>query len=119
MNKENLLKLADLLDRVPPKKFDMYSYGTASGPVERARCATACCALGWATAIPEFGLELRASRGRYEADVYDKAKDEFYDGAGGVLGLTQRQADTLFRAGWDMTPKEKAARIREMVETGR
>lgn len=115
MNKTNMLKLAALMDKVPPNQFDMDDYGRSDKPIFEARCATACCVLGWATAIPELGLELRAMRGSRIAHVYNKKSGEYFDGTGGALGLTMAQANKLFRDGFDMTAREKAKQIRAMV----
>jgi hypothetical protein len=52
MNKERLLKLCDLLDTIDDDKFDYSSF--VDGP-HLGACGTTACALGWATAIPEFG----------------------------------------------------------------
>lgn len=66
MNIERLTKLAELLDTVPPDRFNMDYWGLAPhGDLEDlniAECGTAACALGWACSIPEFraaGLRLR------------------------------------------------------------
>src|SRR4051812_34205362 len=60
-----LLKLANKLETVPRKKFDM---GQWWGPVRDAQenvCGTAGCALGWATTVPSFraaGLSLKVNK---------------------------------------------------------
>jgi hypothetical protein len=52
MNKERLLKLADFLDTVPRKSFDMRDWvaqrGEEFNPEEPGSCGFAGCAMGWA-----------------------------------------------------------------------
>ncbi len=60
MKAELLLKLADLLDSLPPERFDYCMWaGSDWAPGTGLSCGTTACALGWATTIPELGLELR------------------------------------------------------------
>lgn len=62
MNAERLLKLADFLDTVPPERFEYAVWASeATTDLRAPGCGTKACALGWATAIPEFaalGLRL-------------------------------------------------------------
>lgn len=121
MNKRRLLKLARLLDRVPPWKFNMGEWGVASGPVTfEPRCASQACALGWATVIPEFGLELVAPDGCRLAKVrcIDNHRIHGIDAARRVFGVNYTQASRLFINGWGASPKAKAAEIRAMVAHG-
>lgn len=53
----NLLKLADFLEKLPAERFDYKRYASGALNLEPS-CGTVGCALGWATAIPEFGLSL-------------------------------------------------------------
>lgn len=118
MNKDRMLEWAAFLDKVPEHSFDMGHYGVSEKPMEgEALCATAACALGWATAIPEFaeaGLELRAKRGQSVANVYfnglrdETACAKFFD-------ISDRQACEITLRDWGHTPRMKAERIREMV----
>lgn len=102
---DRLLRLADFLDTVPPEQFDynIWFNGTALG-----ECGTTACALGWATAIPEFqalGLELRSDEpwpsgeSRYvalrntEERGWKKCSEE---AAEVVFGLTKKQHDFVF-----------------------
>jgi hypothetical protein len=117
LNKRKMLKWAAFLDQVPRKNFDMSNWGVGDAPVfDQPTCATRACALGWATAIPEFnraGLYLRANFGSYGGCVYyrgvsgDDAAREFF-------GLTVSQAERLCYTGSD-DPKAKARQIRRMV----
>lgn len=69
MNKERLLKLADLLDTVPPEGWTFSTWARAdnwSEPPIIGHRGTVACAAGWATTIPEFaaaGLTHRTPSG--------------------------------------------------------
>jgi hypothetical protein len=118
VNKRRLLKLAALLDRVPDEKFDMGTWGTSGRLIKNApQCATKACALGWATAIPEFykaGLELRAYAGARHANVYFNGRENVSAGAQ-FFDIEWSDADDLFMGGCE-GPKEKAAEIRALVQ---
>jgi hypothetical protein len=65
MNAAALLKLAGLLEALPPERFDYSIWAddttwSPSVPLTAPTCGTKACALGWATTMPELGLELRA-----------------------------------------------------------
>jgi hypothetical protein len=53
--KKRLLKLADFLDELPPKRFDFTQWVDEDwkGKPDLS-CGTKACALGWATTIPSF-----------------------------------------------------------------
>jgi hypothetical protein len=117
MRTDRLLKLADLLDRVPEKHFDMTTWGSLNSPMDDdIKCATAACALGWATAIPEFaaaGLGLVAYEGHTNAIVKYQGHEDIY--AGQVFfGLDYEDAESLFTDGAE-DAKGKAREIRELV----
>lgn len=62
MNVDRLNKLANLLDTVPPEKFDLNYWGLVSKvarvpntlDISKDECGTVACACGWACTIPEF-----------------------------------------------------------------
>lgn len=60
---KRLLKLADFLDKLPPKRFNYCKWvGDDWRGAKDLSCGTTACALGWATTIPQFrklGLFLR------------------------------------------------------------
>lgn len=118
MNKERLLKLAALLDVVPPHQFEMSNFATSVQPMEnKPICASAACVLGWATTIPEFGLELVMRRGQRSAlvrEVGTLVADE-YAAARNAFGLEDDDVSTLFFRGFRMSPKDKAEQIRALV----
>jgi hypothetical protein len=62
VNAAALLKLADLLESLPPERFDYSIWAGDSWnpqvPLKAPVCGTPACALGWATTLPELGLEL-------------------------------------------------------------
>ena len=88
MNIERLTKLAELLDTVPPDRFNMDYWGLTprGGPEELniVECGTSACALGWACSIPEFraaGLRLRKHSTSIRYDHFSpefKARSEAY-----------------------------------------
>ena len=61
---DRLLKLADFLDALPPKRFHYNHWvGDDWGGAADFSCGTTACALGWATTMPEFReLGLRMGR---------------------------------------------------------
>ena len=120
MKKGRLLKLAALLERVPARKFDMDVWGESKKPAySEPQCATKACALGWATAIPEFhraGLHLVAAcHGCTSAEVL--YRDNGLNPGAEFFGLSEDEEHFLFYAGAE-TPKAKAREIREFVRTG-
>ena len=62
--RERLLRLADFLDTVPDERFDFGVWaGQDWGGKADLSCGTVACALGWATALPEFqALGMRLAR---------------------------------------------------------
>lgn len=121
MNKRRMLKWAAFLDALPVgKHFNMRIYGLVPGGEmgDKPICATSACALGWATAIPEFnraGLELRARKGSREAFVYYK-DDSTEDAAAEFFGIPYEDAHDICLSDFDATPQEKAAQIRAIVK---
>jgi len=116
MNKKRMLKWAAFLRTVPEEKFDMRWWGMSDSPVIRLVCASRACALGWATAIPEFarsGLELRAHRGDRYANVFFRKAWNLY-AAMKFFGLTEAQAYSLVVDG-PQIPKRMADKIEAMV----
>lgn len=121
MNKTRLLKLAALLETIPTRKFDMGTWGDfgATPTGTEPRCATRACALGWATAIPEFnrkGLKLVARPGDYMMAKVVYKGVEGTEAGQKFFGLTAGQAEYLFHDG-SYTAKRKAHEIRELVRT--
>jgi len=114
-HRKRLLRLADLLDTVPPEHFDLGVWLAGDGPP----CKTAACAVGWATTIPAF---------RRAGLTTDSSGWPIYSEWGGFnaaeqfFGLTEDDALHLFASSYryrlaDLTrPTTVARRIREFVE---
>jgi hypothetical protein len=117
---KRLMKLADFLDTVPPKHFDMEDYTrglwTDDGEFSAKRltnheCGTSACALGWAATIPEFkkaGLTLAWGIPECRGAPLSPTAKRFF-------GITEREADTLFYSHWNAGPKAAATRCRKVA----
>jgi len=117
---KRLMKLADFLDTVPRKHFDMNIYveGIRTGDGEykidgliNHECGTSACALGWACTMPEFrkaGLRLSGSMPIYKNWDEQSAAKRFF-------GITEKEAETLFYSHWDAGPKAAATRCRKVA----
>lgn len=115
MNIERLTKLADFLDTVPERRFDLSRWRAAKGTIE---CGFAGCAVGWASLIPEFrvdGLTLDSEWGEPVFLHWESwlAVERFFD-------LSTRQAERLFgRSEYqehpEPTPIDVTKRIRTLV----
>lgn len=117
MNEERLLKLADYLETVPERAFNMAAW--------RDECGTSGCALGHACEIPEFaaiGLKIEFCR---KARIYMPVLNgsHGYAAAEALFGIDGDEAEYLFNP-WrysffkrcaEITPQAVAARIREFV----
>lgn len=119
-----LLRLADHLDTVPRKSFDM-RYWRAEG----ANCGTVSCAAGHACSIPSFrkaGLVME-----YDYTMYAGLKvfmvkyksDESFDALAQFFGISSEDAEFLFNPQQynqyfyaNITTKQVANRIRKYVE---
>lgn len=155
MNKDRLLKLADFLEKqVPADKFAMHSWykpspsnfnknWSASDIEALGGCGTSACALGWATAIPEFKdaglvlswIPLRFCGGHFtvrykEYEAFDAASEFFDIGSmhaefifgnddmdinGNVQTEKDGVGDEHNKERDNDTPQIVAARIRELV----
>lgn len=114
MNTDRLLRLADFLDGLPPKKFCIVGWGR-----KYSGCGTVACAAGWACLIPEFvadGLHRFDESNfmpMYKECLGNKALALFFDIDG------EKVYDLFFAGGHehgsDTKAEEVAARIRELV----
>lgn len=119
MNKERIARLADFLDELDPKRFNMGawarkktgylndSYGYAINPLELNphACGTRGCIAGWTIWL--FKDEPDAPQILRTAFAYDAGRR--------LLGLTDDVTGVLF---YDMaieTPKDAAARLRALL----
>lgn len=124
MNTEYLLKLADFLDTVPDKSFDIqfWTFTKATKPegATPGECGFAGCALGWAAHAKLFrGLRLHENDIQYHDLLSYEAAAELFD-------ITYHEAFALFTSSVEMiphrlrpnreTPKQVARRIRVFVK---
>ena len=121
-----LLKLARLLEKVPPDKFSMrawvHNWVGTHGPIKPGDCNTTACAMGWAVMVPELhnaGLRLV---GGYPTIKYKGRNWHGYSAAKVLFGVTYSEAHVLFssvntksRARDNETPVQCAKRIRRFV----
>jgi hypothetical protein len=114
-----LLKLADLLDGVPPSQFDMGAW--------KSPCGTTCCAMGWGCTIPSFrkaGLKLTldGEDDSIHRDYYlayePPGQDFFLNGlwaAADFFDISYLEAKALFITDKKEKPKTVAKRIRKFA----
>ncbi len=125
--KKRLLKLADFLDKLPPKRFDFGQWvGDDWGGKPDLSCGTTACALGWSCAMPEFrrlGLYLNEN-----GDVALRGHDypDEVEASGFIFGLSPEEHQRLFipqrdpkcdvdQLPEDATAKQVAKHIRKFV----
>ncbi len=129
-----LLKLADFLQTLPRQKFDYTSWiGDNWNGESLMTCGTTACALGWATAMPEFrrvGLQMEKIHDDYDPrSFYGQVCLKDNPGCGEeeagmqVFGLTSDEFNFVFvpvnlenRNENGATPKQVASKIRKFVK---
>jgi hypothetical protein len=124
MNKERMLKLADFIEALPPKQFNMQFWAVNNNNVSGRRdvdpktinphqCGTTACIAGWA-------VYLFAKRDPVDQNYWISFGEEAQD----LLGLTLDQRENLFLSDcWGEAPEHitremAAAKIRKMVASG-
>lgn len=94
MNKKRLLKLADFLETIKPKVFNMDSWYNESP------CGTTACAFGWACSIPSFkraGLKMRKLSNGFTVYADVVFNDEYnLNAASSFFDITVDEAEFLF-----------------------
>jgi hypothetical protein len=139
IHKARLLKLADFLDKVPPQRFNFASWVDGNGWEQGlldVGCGTTACALGWATAIPEFqalGLVFQkfeiASGMPTHVRLKDDAQENFWEATVNacnfLFGLDHddtlylftpdEESDSDGRLPRDASPRDVADNIRSFV----
>lgn len=128
-----LLKLADFLEKLPPKRFD-YSVVIADDWMGKKdfSCGTTACAIGWAAAMPEFqklGLRPVVDDNGFHQVKFGKGRHrDSFDSARRFFGLEKpaefaehSEADYLFDPfysglGDDVSAKRVATHIRKFVK---
>lgn len=110
MNKDNLLKMADHIEKVPQEMFDMGVY--RCGDEITPECGSVGCIIGHCTVLDNEPLP------RYEYGNIDfNAWSEKFTG----IDLWDEEWDFLFSGAWeriDNTPTGAAKRIRYFVGNG-
>jgi hypothetical protein len=116
--KNRLLKLADFLDKLPPRNFKIHNWVTGEKPPVSPTCKTAACAIGWApVCFPRSGLTYE---GCNTISVYFPDGSEGFEGAATFFGISYCDAKDLFSednysVGARVSAKEVAARVRQLV----
>jgi hypothetical protein len=100
---DRIRRLADFLETVPDKKFNMLSYA-ANGFTEH-RCGSTACALGYSTVIfPDFPVALEPIDEEYsDYSLRIKDWDDFYNSnldtdayIGRFFGVSNNEYDYIF-----------------------
>jgi hypothetical protein len=118
---KRLLKLADFLEDIPRKHFDMGQYASKDPNGKgKFKCGTTACALGWATQIPAFrklGFKMNSKGHPVFADQDGnrffclEAGEEFF-------AIDSYETSKLFSGDDEAyaTPKQVAKGIRKFVK---
>lgn len=132
MNKKRLLKLADLLDHIPKKSFDMSEWKKSEPTKPEGKklgeCGFAGCAMGWAAhqklfknlKFDFFGIEY----GPNPPSDGESFSNNFsgFDAAAKCMQITYQDAEYLFSIehyrSKNPMPATVAKRIRHFVEWG-
>lgn len=120
---KRLRELADLLDRVPRRKFDMGTWANRLpsdlDPAKEDECGTTACALGWATALPfarRLGAKLVLSSAYpFMGNVRTRRSYYASDVARELFGVSGAELAALFYSRPN-TPTGKAAQIRALCD---
>ena len=129
MQKAKLLKLADFLDKLPRKKFNMDSFVIKHGNTPdkiSLKCQAVACAFGWCTVVfPKSGLKLKKIYPineyhdiTYEYDIKYKNHTNFH-AAAKFFNIDLTESEILFMPDDNPklnTPKQVAKRIRRFVK---
>jgi hypothetical protein len=131
LNKERLLRLADLLEKNAEKgvvRFDMCSWASFSDPKKPVSCGTSVCALGLAALSGAFrkdGLGYIITRSGNMLFYWDGKETDGYTAAQKLFRIDWRLAYGLFEprgnSAADVGKKaelRKAREIREVVRRG-
>lgn len=114
INKENLLRMADHIEKVPQEMFDMDIF--RSGSLNPRECKSVGCVIGHCTI-----LDTEKNIGKFR---YSWGGINFFEWSKGFTGINDEADDIwqyLFGEIWvfsDNTPAGAAARIRYFVENG-
>ncbi len=130
VRKNRLLKLADFLENVPRKTFDLEHWLQQKGLAPK--CNTTACAVGWACSIPSFrkagfriDIDNRGGGKPVFKNTYKKtpkytgwaAVDKFFDvERGDSESLFSCRQYLIYGTNRKTTPKQVASRIRKFVK---
>lgn len=127
-HKERLLKLADFLETVPKKNFNLETFAESDKDesinsfIKRFRkkeCGTTGCALGWCTVV--FPRKFKFEHNFCNSDC-DIGLNMGWETADEFFGLRRIESEYLFMKDKyplnKRTPKCVSKRIRKFVETG-
>lgn len=125
MNKENLAKLADYIEKdVTQEMFDMEHYRSNSGSpceyIDEDNCGTVGCALGWAPFVKGLGVVDSDFRFSWTDDGYVAALS-FGNYVDRVFDLHPVDFDFLFGGFWsiyDNTPQGFVKRALHLINGG-
>lgn len=114
MRKDRLLKLADYLETVPRKKFDISGWG-----YETKKCGFAGCAMGWA-GFGRLFRGLKFERGDLHYAPEPHLGNDGFSIAQSLFGIDGEASRYLFSYrfypdGETVTPKRVSKRIRSFV----
>ena len=120
MNKKRLLKLADFIEKLPPRKLDMMHISDLNGAevMNYRECTSVACAMGWTPAV--FPKLVQWKYDYNSPDVVDKHGNSNEDAVATLFDIKVCDMEILFGCGTPRyhTPKQVAAGLREYVKTG-
>lgn len=117
MNKENLLKMADFVEKIPQERFDLRYWRMEEEPTTNPECETVGCIIGHCTALDVPNI----LKQYITKDCDNKPTIAFYDWALAFTGVTQGEYDWCFSSYWqetDATVVGAAKRLRYLVHNG-
>jgi len=126
--KNRLLKLADFLDKLPKKLFNIETITNCDGAAREAlpyalehprrNCGTAACAMGWSPACFPRQIEWTERDG---IGMKDGSSRYWWGTAKKFFGLTDEEINYLFTGDfyeYQVSPKKVAKTIRKFVADG-
>lgn len=116
MNKKRLLKLADFLEKLPRKLFDIgiIREGTHTNLEEAMECGTKACAVGWCPTV--FPRLCKVKESQIVSTTKRNLKN--FALARNLFDLNHVESAYLFTSNSDYSAKMTARRIRAFVERG-
>jgi hypothetical protein len=114
MNKVNLLRMADHIETIPQKDFNMFEYRSGGGYYDEIECNSVGCAVGHCTILDSENIKknFMDKYGSIEFTYWSKVFTEV---------TNNLQWEYLFSYAWvnvDNTPQGTAKRIRDVVKNG-